>query len=144
MCCCRWRAQLCANRPQPPSPKTHPNYKTNTTKNTKKTTKALFYRLQYARGSASTKDLTKSFGWSSYDAFMQHDVQELNRVLCEKLEEKMKGTRVERCIQELFEGHTVNYIECVDVEYKSSRRESFMDLQLDVKGCADVYASFDK
>jgi hypothetical protein len=24
------------------------------------------------------------------DAFMQHDVQELNRVLCEKLEEKMK------------------------------------------------------
>jgi hypothetical protein len=38
----------------------------------------------------STKDLTKSFGWSSMDAFMQHDVQELNRVLCEKLEEKMK------------------------------------------------------
>lgn len=38
----------------------------------------------------STKDLTKSFGWGTYDAFMQHDVQELNRVLCEKLEEKMK------------------------------------------------------
>ena len=38
----------------------------------------------------STKDLTKSFGWDSYDAFMQHDVQELNRVLQEKLEEKMK------------------------------------------------------
>lgn len=38
----------------------------------------------------STKELTKSFGWTSYDAFMQHDVQELNRVLCEKLEDKMK------------------------------------------------------
>ena len=26
----------------------------------------------------------------SYDTFMQHDVQELNRVLVDKLEEKMK------------------------------------------------------
>lgn len=51
---------------------------------------SLFYKLQYARTPASTKDLTASFGWSTVDAFMQHDVQELNRVLCEKLEEKMK------------------------------------------------------
>lgn len=28
--------------------------------------------------------------WGSYEAFTQHDVQELNRVLCEKLEDKMK------------------------------------------------------
>lgn len=46
-------------------------------------------------------------------------------------------------IQQLFEGHTWNYIECVNVEYKSTRTESFMDLQLDVKGCKDLYASFD-
>jgi hypothetical protein len=51
---------------------------------------SLFYKLQYSRTPVSTKDLTKSFGWSTMDAFMQHDVQELNRVLCEKLEEKMK------------------------------------------------------
>ena len=38
----------------------------------------------------STKDLTRSFGWDYHDAFMQHDVQELNRVLVEKLEERMK------------------------------------------------------
>eukprot|EP00877_Chromochloris_zofingiensis_P003568 jgi/Chrzof1/13211/Cz07g24170.t1 len=105
---------------------------------------SLFYKLQYSRTSVSTKDLTKSFGWSTYDAFLQHDVQELNRVLCEKLEEKMKGTRVEKVINEVFEGHTHNFIECVDVEYKSTRRESFMDLQLDVKGCANIYDSFDK
>lgn len=47
-------------------------------------------QLQYSKTSVSTKDLTKSFGWGTYDAFMQHDVQELNRVLCDKLEEKMK------------------------------------------------------
>ncbi|KAL8488547.1 hypothetical protein ACS0TY_024724 [Phlomoides rotata] len=50
----------------------------------------LFYNLQYSGNSVAIKELTKSFGWETYDAFLQHDVQELHRVLCEKLEEKMK------------------------------------------------------
>ncbi|KAG6502702.1 hypothetical protein ZIOFF_034988 [Zingiber officinale] len=105
---------------------------------------SLFYKLQYSDNSVATKELTKSFGWDTYDSFMQHDVQELNRVLCEKLEDKMKGTVVEGTIQHLFEGHHMNYIECINVDYKSTRKESFYDLQLDVKGCRDVYSSFDK
>ncbi|KAL1549689.1 CSN-associated deubiquitinating enzyme Ubp12 [Salvia divinorum] len=105
---------------------------------------SLFYKLQYSDTSVATKELTKSFGWDTYDSFMQHDVQELNRVLCEKLEDKMKGTVVEGTIQQLFEGHHMNYIECINVEYKSTRKESFYDLQLDVKGCKDIYSSFDK
>ncbi|KAL9319024.1 hypothetical protein ACSQ67_015541 [Phaseolus vulgaris] len=105
---------------------------------------SLFYKLQYSDCSVATKELTKSFGWDTYDSFMQHDVQELNRVLCEKLEDKMKGTVVEGTIQKLFEGHHMNYIECINEDYKSTRKESFYDLQLDVKGCKDVYASFDK
>lgn len=44
----------------------------------------------------------------------------------------------------LFEGHMHNFIECTEVEYKSTRQESFMDLQLDVKGCKNIYDSFDK
>ncbi|CAN4120117.1 unnamed protein product [Withania somnifera] len=94
---------------------------------------SLFYKLQYSDNSVATKELTKSFGWDTYDSFLQHDVQELNR-----------GTVVEGTIQQLFEGHHMNYIECINVDYKSTRKESFYDLQLDVKGCADVYASFDK
>ncbi|CAM0883473.1 unnamed protein product [Alopecurus aequalis] len=105
---------------------------------------SLFYKLQHGDSSISTKELTKSFGWNSYESFMQHDVQELNRVLCEKLEDKMKGTIVDGTIQKLFEGHHMNYIECINVDYKSTRKESFYDLALDVKGCSDVYASFDK
>ena len=38
----------------------------------------------------------------------------------------------------------MNYIECMNVEYKSTRKEAFLDLQLDVKGCKNVYESFDK
>ena len=103
---------------------------------------SLFYKLQYSKTAVSTKDLTGSFGWGSNDAFMQHDVQELNRVLCEKLEEKMKGTKVDKVINQLFEGHTLNYIDCINVDFKSTRNESFMDLSLDVKGCKDVLESF--
>ncbi|KAL2228701.1 UNVERIFIED_CONTAM: Ubiquitin carboxyl-terminal hydrolase 13, partial [Sesamum indicum] len=53
-------------------------------------------------------------------------------------------TVVDGAIQYLFERHPKNYLECSNVDYKSSRQESFYDLQLYVKGCHDVYASFDK
>lgn len=105
---------------------------------------SVFYKLQFTPGPVSTKDLTMSFGWDTMDAFQQHDVQELNRILCDRLEEKMKGTRVEGTVNKLFEGHTLNYIECINIDYKSSRREAFQDLQLDVKGCNNIYDSFDK
>lgn len=39
---------------------------------------------------SGTTELTKSFGWKSLDSFLQHDVQEFNRVLIDKLESKMK------------------------------------------------------
>ncbi|KAJ0503443.1 putative ubiquitinyl hydrolase 1 [Helianthus annuus] len=57
-----------------------------------------------------------------------------------------QGTVVEGTIQQLFEGHRMTYIECTNTDYKSTRKESFYDLQLqlDVKGCRDAYASFDK
>ncbi|KAH9659369.1 ubiquitin carboxyl-terminal hydrolase 13 [Citrus sinensis] len=90
---------------------------------------SLFYKLQYSDSSVATKELTKSFGWDTYDSFMQHDVQELNRVLSEKLEDKMKGTVVEGTIQQLFEGHHMNYIECINVDYKSTRKESFYEVE---------------
>lgn len=49
-----------------------------------------FYNLQYSDESVGTTELTKSFGWDSLDAFMQHDVQEFSRVLQDNLELKMK------------------------------------------------------
>ena len=45
------------------------------------------YSLYLNKG---TTELTKSFGWNTMDAFYQHDVQELNRVLQDKLETSMK------------------------------------------------------
>ncbi|GFS45976.1 ubiquitin-specific protease 12 [Actinidia rufa] len=96
---------------------------------------SLFYKLQYNDTSVATKELTKSFGWDTYDSFIGCCID------CGLL---AQGTVVEGTIQQLFEGHHMNYIECINVDYKSTRKESFYDLQLDVKGCRDVYASFDK
>jgi len=50
----------------------------------------VFYQLQTSDTPIGTTELTKSFGWDSYESFMQHDVQEFNRVLQDNLEGKMK------------------------------------------------------
>ncbi|KNC51539.1 nc protein [Thecamonas trahens ATCC 50062] len=103
----------------------------------------LFYNMQFAESAVSTKELTKSFGWDAMESFYQHDVQELNRVLCDNLETKMKGTEVEGAIGKLFEGKLFNYIKCLNVDYSSTRTESFFDVSLDVKGNKNVYDAFE-
>ena len=42
----------------------------------------------------------------------------------------LQGTRVEGMINKLFEGHTLNYLNCINVDYKSQRKESYMDIQV--------------
>lgn len=32
---------------------------------------------------------------------------------------------MEGAIQQLFEGHIVNYIDCINVDYKSMKKDSF-------------------
>ncbi|WAQ97600.1 UBP7-like protein [Mya arenaria] len=64
----------------------------------------VFHELQFSDAAVGTKKLTKSFGWETFDTFMQHDVQELCRVLLENMESKMKNTCVDGTIPKLFEG----------------------------------------
>ncbi|KAG0181285.1 hypothetical protein DFQ29_008812 [Apophysomyces sp. BC1021] len=101
-----------------------------------------FYNLQYSSAPIDTTELTKSFGWDSLEAFMQHDVQEFNRVLQDNLELKMKNTPADGAISELFVGKMKSYIKCINVDYESSRVEDYYDIQLNVKGCKSLYDSF--
>ena len=103
-----------------------------------------FWALQSQTLAVNTEGLTRSFGWDSYDAFQQHDVQELSRVLVDNIEEKMKNTRSERTIETLLQGATRSYIRCVNVPFCSERKETFYDVQLDVKGCKSIHDSFAK
>jgi ubiquitin carboxyl-terminal hydrolase 7 len=102
----------------------------------------VFHELQFHDKPVGTKKLTKSFGWETLDSFMQHDVQEFLRVLLDKLESKMKQTCVEGTIPRLFEGKMVSYIKCKNVDYKSTRTESFYDIQLNIKGKKSIEESF--
>lgn len=46
----------------------------------------------------------------------------------------VQGTRVDKVINELFEGHILSYIRCLNVDYQSERKETFMDLQASFQG----------
>ncbi|KAI9484595.1 cysteine proteinase [Zychaea mexicana] len=102
----------------------------------------LFYNLQFDSDSVGTLEVTRSFGWNSADAFMQHDVQEFNRVLQDALEVKMKNTPADGAIKKLFEGKMKSFIKCINVNYESSRSEDYYDIQLNVKGCKNLEESF--
>ncbi|EPY54271.1 ubiquitin carboxy terminal hydrolase Ubp21 [Schizosaccharomyces cryophilus OY26] len=102
----------------------------------------VFYNLEKQREAVSTNELTRSFGWNSFDSFMQHDVQEFNRVLQDNLEKKMKGTDVENALNDIFVGKMKSYVKCIDVNYESARVEDFWDIQLNVKGMATLEDSF--
>nr|AAF01440.1 ubiquitin carboxyl-terminal hydrolase [Schizosaccharomyces pombe] len=102
----------------------------------------VFYNLEKQREPVSTTELTRSFGWNSFDSFMQHDIQEFNRVLQDNLEKKMKGTEVENALNDIFVGKMKSYVKCIDVNYESSRVEDFWDIQLNVKGMDTLEDSF--
>ncbi|PHH89821.1 hypothetical protein CDD83_5201 [Cordyceps sp. RAO-2017] len=106
------------------------------------TLQRLFYQLQTSEQAVGTNELTKSFGWETRHIFEQQDVQELSRKLMERMEEKMKGTKAENVLPEMFSGKIKTYISCINVDYESSRTEDFWDIQLNVSGNKNLRDSF--
>ncbi|KAG6198704.1 hypothetical protein E4U10_006319 [Claviceps purpurea] len=106
------------------------------------TLQRLFYQLQTSDQAVGTNELTKSFGWETRHIFEQQDVQELSRKLMERMEEKMKGTKAENVLPEIFSGKIKTYISCINVDYESSRIEDFWDIQLNVSGNKNLLESF--
>lgn len=112
----------------------------------------VFYNLQKAcdpheeghsyTGTVSTRCLIDSFGWSGNQVFEQHDIQEVARVLLDDLQQKMRNTSVSKSISQLFLGKVESGVECINVEFRSVKEETFYDIQLDVKGCRNIYESF--
>lgn len=88
----------------------------------------------------TTKHLTKAFGWTTSENFLQQDATELLKFLIDRLELKMGPD----AIKILFEGSTKNFIRCVNVQMESSHEEAFQDIQLDVEGCDNIYESMRK
>lgn len=106
------------------------------------TLQRLFYQLQTSNSAVGTNELTKSFGWETRHIFEQQDVQELSRKLMERMEERMKGTKAENVLPQMFSGKIKTYISCINVDYESSRIEDFWDVQLNVSGNKNLQESF--
>ncbi|KAI9822475.1 MAG: hypothetical protein M1827_000194 [Pycnora praestabilis] len=106
------------------------------------TLQRLFYQLQTSNTAVSTQELTVSFGWETKHIFEQQDVQELSRILMERMEERMKGTQAENALAKLFVGKMKTYISCINVDFESSRIEDFWDIQLNVSGNKNLDESF--
>lgn len=107
----------------------------------------LFAKLQYAQvSSISTRALTTSFGWENEQVFIQHDLQELNRVLCEKIEDFMtfKMRKDDYSVQKLYGGKLLNYIKCTNCNRISTRAEEFYDIQLSVKKMDSIQESLEE
>lgn len=94
----------------------------------------LFVNLQNSNKLAvETTDLTKSFGWDSTEAWQQHDVQELCRVMFDALEQKFKNTKQADLINCLYEGKMIDYVKCLECETEKSREDTFLDIPLPVR-----------
>lgn len=94
----------------------------------------LFANLQTTTKKAvETTDVTKSFGWTSSDAWQQHDVQELCRVMFDALEKKFKGTGQDDLIKQLYEGKMQDYVKCLECQHESARTDTYLDIPLVIK-----------
>ncbi|XP_063698323.1 ubiquitin carboxyl-terminal hydrolase 47-like [Culicoides brevitarsis] len=107
----------------------------------------LFLNLQTSTKSAvETTDLTRSFGWDSTEAWQQHDIQELCRVMFDALEQKFKNTKQADLINQLYEGKMTDYVKCLECSTEKSREDTFLDIPLPVKpfGSSIAYNSVEE
>ncbi|CAB3405418.1 unnamed protein product [Caenorhabditis bovis] len=101
----------------------------------------LFLLLQTTDNDAlETRDLTASFGWSASEAYDQHDVQELCRLMFDALEQKWKATKHEKLIQDLYRGTMEDFVKCLTCGKENVRTDYFLDLPLAVKPFGAVHA----
>ncbi|XP_011494719.1 PREDICTED: ubiquitin carboxyl-terminal hydrolase 47 [Ceratosolen solmsi marchali] len=94
----------------------------------------LFLNLQTSsKPAVETTSLTTSFGWNYHDAWDQHDIQELCRVMFDALEQTFKNTKQADLISGLYEGKINDYVKCLTCHTEKSREDTFLDIPLPVK-----------
>ncbi|XP_069079700.1 ubiquitin carboxyl-terminal hydrolase 47 isoform X1 [Pleurodeles waltl] len=107
----------------------------------------LFILLQTSKKRAiETTDVTRSFGWDSSEAWQQHDVQELCRVMFDALEQKWKLTEQADLINQLYQGKLKDYVRCLECGYESWRIDTYLDIPLVIRpfGASQAFASVEE
>lgn len=94
----------------------------------------LFYSLQTSDTFVTTKELTKSFGWSPIQAFQQQDVVEMLEILISQLMTRAEGNRAEELLPDLFIGKQRFFTSSANSERVTSRSEDLYILSLNIYG----------
>lgn len=109
----------------------------------------LFARLALTESAAaSTVGLTTSFGWSGAEVFVQHDVQELCRVMFEALERtegavasgSTASEPLASVVRTCFNGRLQDSITCCSCGKARKREDVFADLELAVRSSSTAVA----
>lgn len=110
--------------------------------NLSKQLQKLFVELQYSeKGALSTAPLTKSFGWSGRDSFVQQDVQECMTVIFDFISMQHPDSELALFLRNEWSGSTQIALTCCNCGASRYRTEDFRDLQLQVRGAGDLYRS---
>ncbi|CAL4084063.1 unnamed protein product [Meganyctiphanes norvegica] len=107
----------------------------------------LFLLLQTVNRSAiETTNLTRSFGWDSSEAWQQHDIQELCRVMFDALEQCFKKTDQSDLIKNLYEGKMKDYVKCLECGNERAREDTYLDVPLPIRpfGAQNAYKSVEE
>ena len=105
----------------------------------------LFARLQLSSaGGVRTGGLTKSFGWTGRDAFIQQDVQEMFNAMFSAMEERCKDTDLGRHIRGDWYGLNDDYIHFPELGSGRSRQVPFRSVFLQLDGCRTITDCFQK
>lgn len=99
----------------------------------------LFVHMQIFKNPSSTRRLTAAFGWRTAELFQQHDVQELMKLLFDRLDSCCNDA-----ISSLFQFQSKSIIRGLEKQFEVSHDEEYTDLSLQVGGCKTVEESISK
>jgi uncharacterized UBP type Zn finger protein len=102
----------------------------------------LFLELQFtSKSSLSTIPLTKSFGWTSRDSFIQQDIQECMTVIFEHLCNICPDSEIALFLRNEWCGEFQSGLTCQHCLQTRWRQETFRDLQIQVRGMESLTES---
>lgn len=90
--------------------------------------------------------MTRSFGWDSSEAWQQHDIQELCRVMFDALEQCFKNTHQADLINNLYQGKMKDYVKCLECGFEGAREDTYLDVPLPIRpfGSNTAYKSVEE
>lgn len=101
----------------------------------------LFAQLQTSQKAVSTQNLTRSFGWSQEQVYMQQDAAEFCIQLLDYIQSKLKNTVYSKIFDDMFKTVTKTFYRGVNVNFEESSEDNFFLLSAVVKNFSELNES---